>query len=81
MGSETVAFVVGPEPSAAADIVARKLSDLGRRKWTRMIGFQRLQSSMSLCWVKIAQCEGGLSQGGILARDINDTGTTPLRVV
>ena len=58
MGSEIVAFVVGPEPSAAADIVARKSSDLGRRKWTRMIGFQRLQSSVSLCWVKIAQCEG-----------------------
>lgn len=54
MGSETVAFVVGPEPSADADIVARKYSDLGRRKWTRMIGFQRLQSSLSLCWVKIA---------------------------
>ena len=54
MGSETVAFVVGPEPSADADIVARKCSDLGRRKWTRIIEFQRLQNSLSLCWIKIA---------------------------
>ena len=69
MGSETVAFVVGPEPSAAADIVARKSSDLGKGKWTGMIGFQRLQTSVAICWVKIAQCEEGLSQGGILARD------------
>lgn len=42
VGSETVAFVVGPEPSAAADIVARKSSDLGRGDWTGLIGFQRL---------------------------------------
>ena len=61
MGSETVAFVVGPEPSAAADILARKSSGLGRGRWSGMIGFQILQSSVSLCWVKIAQCEGGLS--------------------
>ena len=53
--SETVAFVVGPEPSAAADIVARKYSGLVRGMWTRMIGFQRLvQSSVSLPWTKKA---------------------------
>ena len=53
--SETVAFVVGPEPSAAADIVARNQSGLVRRKWTRMIGFQRfVQSSVSLSWNKKA---------------------------
>ena len=51
--SETVAFVVGPEPSAAADIVARKYSGLVRREWTRMIGFRKfVQSSVLLSWAK-----------------------------
>lgn len=55
VGSETVAFVVGPEPSAPADMVAIKYSGLVRRKWTRMIGFQRcVRSSVSLAWTKIA---------------------------
>ncbi len=53
--SETVAFVVGPEPSAAADIMARNYSGLVRRKWTRMIGSQRfVQSSVLLSWTEKA---------------------------
>ena len=52
---ETVAFVVGLEPSAAADMVARKCSGLVRREWTRLIGFQKLvQSSVLLSWAKKA---------------------------
>ena len=81
MGSETVAFVVGPELSAAADIVARKYSGmlrvcgrgwLGSRGWYRALshfrGPRKLREYSTL----------GLSQGGSLARDIDDTGNTPL---
>lgn len=78
MESETVAFVVGPEPSAAADIVARKYSGLVRREWTRMIGFQSSYRALSCFRGQGKLREGGLSQGGSLARDIDDTGNTPL---